>query len=654
MVPVARGGSAPDRFTLLRELLANLPAAVAYLAGPDLIIEFANEVYRRLVGDRDVVGLPVRQALPELAPQGRFEMLEQILETGQAARGNETEVWVRRRGEQPEQMFVDFVYQPVRGADGTVAGVLLYATDVTAHVRDRRRLETLAWQLTASQERYRTLFETMPLGVVHYDVNGDIIGANPAAGEILGMDLTAVTSWPVVARGQAVREDGSPFRPEDLPVPVALRTGEVVADVLAGVRHGRTGELRWLQVTAIPDARDDQGRPSRAYAIFTDLTGQRRTEAALRESTALLGRLREANVLGVVVSTEQGAYEANDAFLDMIGYSRDDLAAGRVSYQSVTAPGWASRDRDALEQLRRTGAFQPYEKEYTHRDGHRVPVVVGAAVIDRAPLRWVTFVVDLTARQRAEDERAELLVSERAARAEAGNARDRLAFLMRAGALVAATRDRDEMLAQVAQLVVPSLADYCIVFLPTGDEALQAAAFAHRDPARAATLARLRELRLATAGPLLPQAAYTTGVTQLADDVPAKLAAWSSAEPAVGTFIASMRPHSALATPLMTGTQATGRPPPRPQRGPAPFRGHRHRQSSRSWPGGSASGWRTPIPSPASTPSPKPCNAPSCPTSCRSSPGWTSRCTTCPRPKVPTSAATGTTPSRSRAAGQGW
>jgi len=558
LVPVARGGSAPDRFTLLRELLANLPAAVAYLAGPDLVIEFANDVYRRLVGDRDVVGLPLRQALPELAPQGRFEMLEQILETGQAAGGNETEVWVRRPGEQPEQMFVDFVYQPVRGADGTVAGVLLYATDVTAHVRDRRRLETLAWQLTASQERYRTLFETMPLGVVHYDVNGDIIGANPAAGEILGLDLTAVTSWPVVARGQAVREDGSPFRPEDLPVPVALRTGEVVADVLAGVRHGRTGELRWLQVTAIPDARDDQGRPRRAYAIFTDLTGQRRTEAALRESTALLGRLREANVLGVVVSTEQGAYEANDAFLDMIGYSRDDLAAGRVSYQSVTAPGWASRDRDALEELRRAGAFQPYEKEYTHRDGHRVPVVVGAAVIDRAPLRWVTFVVDLTARQRAEDERAELLVSERAARAEAGNARDRLAFLMRAGALVAATRDRDEMLAQVAQLVVPSLADYCVVFLPTGDEALQAAALAHRDPAREATLARLRELRLATTGPLLPQAAYTTGVTQLADDVPAKLAAWSSAEPAVGPFIASMRPHSALATPLMTGTQPAG------------------------------------------------------------------------------------------------
>ena len=68
----------------------------------------------------------------------------------------------------------------------------------------------------------------MPQGVVHYDADGSIIGVNPAASEILGLDLAAVTSWPVVPAGKAVREDGSPFPAEDLPVPVALRTGEIV------------------------------------------------------------------------------------------------------------------------------------------------------------------------------------------------------------------------------------------------------------------------------------------------------------------------------------------------------------------------------------------------------------------------------------------
>lgn len=61
-------------------------------------------------------------------------------------------------------------------------------------------------------------------------------------------------------------------------------------------------------------------------------------------------------MLGVVASTEQGgAYEANDAFLDLIGHNRDDLAAGRISYQSITAPEWAADDRRALEQLRAAG-----------------------------------------------------------------------------------------------------------------------------------------------------------------------------------------------------------------------------------------------------------------------------------------------------------
>ena len=99
-----------------------------------------------------------------------------------------------------------------------------------------------------------------------------------------------------------------------------------------------------------------------------------------------------------------------------------------------------------------------------HKDGHRVPVLIGSAAISRHPLRWTSFVVDLTARQRAEQERAALLARARSARAEADSARERLALLMRAGALVAATRDRDELLDQAARLVVPALADYCVVF----------------------------------------------------------------------------------------------------------------------------------------------------------------------------------------------
>ncbi len=283
-----------------------------------------------------------------------------------------------------------------------------------------------------TQERYQTLFETLPQGVIYYDTNGLILGANPAACRILGLEEDEMITWPLSGAGRTVHDDGSPFDAQDFPVSVALRTGEVVTDVIMGVPHGRSGEMRWLRVAAVPDARDEAGRPQRAYAMFRDLTRERRAAAALREGTELMGRLREANVIGVVVNGEDRVHDANDAFLDIIGFTRDDVAAGRVSREVITPPEWWDADADAHQQLKRTGAFRPYEKEYVHHQGHRVPVLVGAAVISYHPLRWVTYVVDLTARQRAEQERALLLARERTARAEADGAQERVAFPPRA------------------------------------------------------------------------------------------------------------------------------------------------------------------------------------------------------------------------------
>ncbi|MGI8451081.1 MAG: PAS domain-containing protein, partial [Streptosporangiaceae bacterium] len=378
---------------VLHELFTGIPVPVAYVAGPDLVFEFANDAYRHLVGRQDLLGRPVREALPELAAQGRAELITGVLKSGQPFQGYENELFVRRGGgAAPEQVFVECLYQPVRGADGRAKGVLLLLSDVTKQVRDLRQQEALAAQLATTQERYRTLFETLPQGVIYYGTNGLILGANPAACEILGIAEDEMITWPLAGTGKSLHEDGSPFEPHDFPVAVALRTGEVVTDVVMGVPHGRTGEVRWLRVTAVPDARDGDGRPQRAYAMFRDLTRERRAVAALREGTEPMGRLREANVIGVVVNGEDRVHDANDAFLGIIGYTRADVSAGRISARTITPPQWWDADAGARIQLKRTGAFRPYEKEYLHRDGHRVPVLVGAAMISASPLRWVTYV----------------------------------------------------------------------------------------------------------------------------------------------------------------------------------------------------------------------------------------------------------------------
>ncbi len=554
---------------LMRQLFASLPAVVAYVAGPELVFQFANEEYRQIFGGRDLIGLPLREALPELAGQGRLEILERVVQTGEPFVGRGSELWIRRPGGEREQRFLDFVYQPVRGDAGGVAGVLLFGTDVTAHVQDRRQLEVVAGQLASTEERYRTLFETLPLGVIHYHKDGSVIGANPAASQITGLAKDATGAWPVDRARRAVgqREDGSPYQVDELPVMVALRTGEVVPEAVVGVPHGGTGELRWLRVTAVPDARDEQGRPQRVYAILADITEQHRAETTLREGTKLLGRLRDANVLGMLAGAEQGIYDANDAFLDIVGYSRRDLEAGRLSYQTLTAPEYAHLDQAALKQLFATGVFQPFDKEYIHRDGHRVPVLVGGTVTGWNPLRWVTFVADLTAHQRREQERAELLARERAAHMEAGAARERLALLLGAGGLVAATRDPDDLLEQVTQLVVPALADWCVACMPTPDGKLRATRLTHRDPVGAEPLKRLRDHPIPAAGPMMSQRAYTTATTQLASEYRARTL---GIPPELMKIADQVRPASTLAVPLLVGQRplgvlVLGRGEPRPR-----------------------------------------------------------------------------------------
>jgi PAS domain S-box-containing protein len=407
-------------------------------------------------------------------------------------------------------------------------------------------------------ELTRELFETLPQGVVYYSAEGTVLGANPAASDILGLDPAAMTFWPVIKDRRAVHEDGSPYQPDEFPVMVAMRTGQIVANELVGLTRGPDEEDQWLRVTAIPDTRDSRGRPRRVYVIFADITEQHRMEMALREGNRLLGRLREANVLGVTVADEDSVIEANDAYLDILGYTREEFDSKGISWRAVTPEEWTWTDDNAVRHLRRTGVFQPFEKEIVHRDGHRVPILIGGAVVDWHPLRWASFVVDLTARQRAEDERATLLAREQAARMEADVAGERLAFLLRAGDLVAATRNRDDLLEQVTQLVVPTLADYCVAFAPTPAGKLRATKLTHREPAKGEVLKLLREHPIPALGPLIVQKAYATATTQIAREFTESTPRWSDVAPGLMSVAGKVNPTSALAVPLLVGEQPLG------------------------------------------------------------------------------------------------
>jgi PAS domain S-box-containing protein len=106
----------------------------------------------------------------------------------------------------------------------------------------------------------------------------------------------------------------------------------------------------------------------------------------------------------MAVATPERIVEANDAFLDLIGYSRQELQAGAIHWAGITPPEFAEADARALLELRETGVVRPFEKEYLRKDGSRVPVVIGGAITEQAPLEWTCFVIDESERKRAEAE----------------------------------------------------------------------------------------------------------------------------------------------------------------------------------------------------------------------------------------------------------
>jgi PAS domain S-box-containing protein len=122
------------------------------------------------------------------------------------------------------------------------------------------------------------------------------------------------------------------------------------------------------------------------------------------EREAKIRRIVDANIIGIYVWDLEGRIvEANDAFLRILGSDREDLASGNICWTDLTPEEWLKADARLVQQLKKTGSLQPFEKEYFRKDGSRVPVLMGAASFDEGANRGVAFVLDLTERKRAEE-----------------------------------------------------------------------------------------------------------------------------------------------------------------------------------------------------------------------------------------------------------
>lgn len=125
-----------EEFQRLQSLFAQSPTFMAMLSGPDHRFAMVNPEYRKLIGDRELIGLPVREALPEITSQGFVNLLDHVLTTGEAVTRTAQRILLRWRRQGPlEERFLDFVYQPIRDDSGAVAHIFVQGSDVTERVR---------------------------------------------------------------------------------------------------------------------------------------------------------------------------------------------------------------------------------------------------------------------------------------------------------------------------------------------------------------------------------------------------------------------------------------------------------------------------------------------------------------------------------------
>ena len=138
----------------LSQMFHDAPSFMAQLDGPTHVFAFTNRAYQTLIGDRDVIGKPVRQALPDIEGQGFFEMLDGVYRSGEAFRGSGLPVKLQREPNAPlEDRLLDFIYQPVRDSMGRVCGIFVEGIDVT----DQRRAQEHRDVLARLTDRFRDL-----------------------------------------------------------------------------------------------------------------------------------------------------------------------------------------------------------------------------------------------------------------------------------------------------------------------------------------------------------------------------------------------------------------------------------------------------------------------------------------------------------------
>ncbi|MCH7858482.1 MAG: PAS domain S-box protein [Candidatus Marinimicrobia bacterium] len=263
-----------------------------------------------------------------------------------------------------------------------------------------RQLRAAEEALRESEEKHRTLFETMVQGVVYQSADGQIISANHAAERILGLTLDQMQgrtsmdpSW------RAIHEDGSDFTGETHPAMIALTSGEEVNDVVMGVLHSDHEQYYWININAVPQFRPGEDKPFQVYTTFEDITERKRAEDRQRLTQFAVDHSADPIYW---VRADGSIDYANDAACQALGYTRDELTSMSVWQIDTEFPAdaWLAHWREMKE----AGSIS-FESYHLTKAGRVFPVEINTTFGVYVGQEYIwAYVHDITERKLLERE----------------------------------------------------------------------------------------------------------------------------------------------------------------------------------------------------------------------------------------------------------
>ncbi|MBU1315163.1 MAG: PAS domain-containing protein [Alphaproteobacteria bacterium] len=263
----------------LRNLFEQAPGFMAVLREPEHVFTIANKAYRELVGRSDLIGKTIRTALPEVASQGFYEILDEVYRSGNPYSANAARILLKRQNDTEEERFLDFVYQPIRDASGAVSGIFVQGHDVT---QLREAQETAK----ENEKRFRTLAQSLPNQVWTALPNGQIEWCNDEVYRYSGL---ASLHFDATTRSTMIHPDEAEAVSRNWQH--SLRSGQPF-EMDIRLRH-HDGAFRWFISRAAP-IMNSEGDIILWVATNTDIETQKKTESHLEYLAESLGQTVEA------------------------------------------------------------------------------------------------------------------------------------------------------------------------------------------------------------------------------------------------------------------------------------------------------------------------------------------------------------------------